>query len=127
MAELSAEEREAIAEKWLQQCGPCDAGLPMGCTHPDEDYRPVIAALLDDLAAAAVVAEDARAALARVEALLPDDCWITRTSMRCTDFIGGTIGASGVFAEEMCCLPCRIRAALLPVGQREEVAGDERH
>lgn len=40
---------EAIAEKWLQQCGPCDGGLPMGCTHPAEDYRPVMAALLEEL------------------------------------------------------------------------------
>lgn len=36
----------AIEEKWLQQCGPCDGGLPMSCTHPADDYRPVISALL---------------------------------------------------------------------------------
>jgi hypothetical protein len=40
---------EAVAEKWLQQCGPCDIGMPSGCTHPDEDYRPVMAALVEEL------------------------------------------------------------------------------
>jgi hypothetical protein len=36
----------AIEAKWLRMCGSCDAGLPMGCTHPDEDYRPVMASLV---------------------------------------------------------------------------------
>jgi hypothetical protein len=50
---------DAIADKWLQQCGPCDAGLPMGCSHPDEDYRPVLMDLVNTLAAveAQLVAE----------------------------------------------------------------------
>lgn len=42
---------EAIAEKWLQQCGSCDAGLPMGCACPTEDYRPAMSALLDEVEA----------------------------------------------------------------------------
>jgi hypothetical protein len=40
---------DAIREKWLQLCGSCDAGLPMNCTHPDEDYRPVMATLVDEI------------------------------------------------------------------------------
>ena len=36
-----------IAAEWLQQCGPCDAGLPMGCACPDKDPRPVIASLVE--------------------------------------------------------------------------------
>lgn len=28
-----------IIQRWLAQCGSCDAGLPMPCTHPDADYR----------------------------------------------------------------------------------------
>ena len=32
----------AEVEPWLQQCGSCDAGLPMGCTHPEGDYRNVL-------------------------------------------------------------------------------------
>lgn len=43
---MNAEELAGIEEKWLQQCGPCDGGLPMSCTHPTEDYRPVISDLL---------------------------------------------------------------------------------
>lgn len=46
---MSTVDTVAIAEKWLQQCGPCDGGLPMGCSHPSEDYRPTIAALVDEV------------------------------------------------------------------------------
>lgn len=38
-----------IRNKWLRVCGPCDAGLPGTCTHPNEDYRTVIADLITDL------------------------------------------------------------------------------
>jgi hypothetical protein len=40
---------DAIAEKWLRQCGPFDGGLAMGCTHPAEDYRPTMAALVGEV------------------------------------------------------------------------------
>lgn len=40
---------EAVEARWLQMCGSCDGGLPMSCTHPDEDYRPVMAALVDEI------------------------------------------------------------------------------
>lgn len=40
-----------IRERWLRVCPPCDAGLPGACTHPDADYRPVIADLVDEFAA----------------------------------------------------------------------------
>ena len=40
---------QAISDKWLDECGPCDLGLPYGCTHPQEDYRPVIATLLNEV------------------------------------------------------------------------------
>lgn len=46
---MSTVEAAAIRAKWLQPCGPCDAGLAMTCTHPDEDYRPTMAALCDAL------------------------------------------------------------------------------
>ena len=36
----------ADAEPWLQQCGPCDGGLPMTCSHPTSDPRVVIANLV---------------------------------------------------------------------------------
>jgi hypothetical protein len=32
----------AEVELWLQECGSCDAGLPMGCTCPPGDYRVVL-------------------------------------------------------------------------------------
>jgi hypothetical protein len=40
---------DIIEAKWLQQCGACDASLPMTCTHPAEDYRPTMAALVAEL------------------------------------------------------------------------------
>lgn len=42
-------ELDEIKDKWLRQCGPCDAGLPAECTHPDEDYRPVILDLVREI------------------------------------------------------------------------------
>ena len=39
----------AIEETWLQPCGACDAGLPMNCTHPEGDYRPVMLELVTEL------------------------------------------------------------------------------
>lgn len=41
---------EAIKRTWLNQCGPCDYGMPeCGCTHPQEDYRPVILSLVREV------------------------------------------------------------------------------
>lgn len=38
-----------IINKWLRSCGACDAGLPITCSHPQEDYRPVILELVREL------------------------------------------------------------------------------
>ena len=40
---------EAIKAKWLQVCPTCDGGIPGECSHPDEDYRTVIANLVAEL------------------------------------------------------------------------------
>jgi hypothetical protein len=37
------------ARPFLQQCGSCDAGLPMACTCPSGDYRPVMADLVAEV------------------------------------------------------------------------------
>lgn len=37
------------ARPFFQQCGVCDAGLPMSCTCPTEDYRPIMAALVEEV------------------------------------------------------------------------------
>lgn len=37
------------AQAHLVQCGSCDAGLPMSCTHPSEDYRPVLLDLVREV------------------------------------------------------------------------------
>ena len=48
-----------------------------------------------------------------VETLLPDRCWVNRsTHPRCSEFIGGTFVNGREWTKEMCCLPCRIRVAL---------------
>jgi hypothetical protein len=39
---------EAIDKKWLGICGACDAGIGM-CTHPTEDYRPVMLELVREV------------------------------------------------------------------------------
>jgi hypothetical protein len=46
---VTDDELDLLALKWLQVCATCDAGLPYGCSHPDEDYRPVIADLIDEV------------------------------------------------------------------------------
>ncbi len=38
-----------IAAKWATQCGTCDAGLPMACTCPTGDPRPVISQLINEI------------------------------------------------------------------------------
>ena len=41
---------DEIVEKWTNQCGSCDLGLPeYGCNHPDEDYRPVMLTLVREV------------------------------------------------------------------------------
>lgn len=41
---------EAITAEWLNQCGPCDYGMPeYGCTHPGGDYRPVMLELVREV------------------------------------------------------------------------------
>lgn len=42
---------DGVIVKWLMPCGPCDASVPVECTHPGEDYRPVMAKLVDEVAA----------------------------------------------------------------------------
>lgn len=37
------------AEPFLNQCGSCDAGLPMSCTCPSGDYRPVMLDLVREV------------------------------------------------------------------------------
>lgn len=67
-------------------------------------------------------------ALAEICDLLPDECWVSRTvEVRCTDYVGGTFADGAIFAEDMCCLPCRIRAVLTTVtspAAAERPAGD---
>lgn len=39
---------DAVAAKWLQQCGYCDAGIGE-CAHPEDDYRPVMLSLVREI------------------------------------------------------------------------------
>lgn len=47
----------AAAEPWLEQCGVHDAGLPMACTCPPGDFRPVMLALFAALRDAGLTSE----------------------------------------------------------------------
>jgi hypothetical protein len=40
---------DAIVREWLNPCGHCDGGLPMGCNCPNGDPRSVIADLVDEV------------------------------------------------------------------------------
>lgn len=42
MTSATHEQLTAEVEPWLQQCGSCDAALPMACTCPPGDYRAVL-------------------------------------------------------------------------------------
>lgn len=46
---MSADDIIKRAERFLNQCGSCDAGLPMGCTCPRDDYRPVMLELVREV------------------------------------------------------------------------------
>lgn len=37
------------AKPWMQQCGRCDADLPMACTCPPADPRPIVSALIAEI------------------------------------------------------------------------------
>lgn len=69
MAPLDLDE---IRDKWLAPCGACDAGLPMGCTHPEGDYRPVMLRLVAEVERVQTKLEDYRVRLVAAEADLLD-------------------------------------------------------
>jgi len=54
---------DAIRAKWLQVCGACDAGIGQQCSHPGDDYRPVILDLLTEVATLTEEFAEARAAM----------------------------------------------------------------
>lgn len=49
------------AAPFLNVCGSCDAGLPMSCTCPTGDYRPVMLDLVREVEALRAELEPARA------------------------------------------------------------------
>jgi hypothetical protein len=55
--------------------------------------------------------EAGRRLRAAVEALAAGECRVTRSATDCTALIGGPF-LSAAWTEEMCCLPCRLRALL---------------
>ena len=40
---------DAVVGEFLQQCGPCDGGLSMGCTCSPRDFRGTMSALVDEV------------------------------------------------------------------------------
>jgi hypothetical protein len=38
-----------VIRPWFTLCGPCDAGLPMACTCPQGDPRPIVAKLVAEV------------------------------------------------------------------------------
>lgn len=67
-------------------------------------------------------ADDLRA---RLGAVIPSECWVTRSDvgLDCTAMIGGGFENGAKFTEEMCCLPCRLRAALANPSATEDEEG----
>lgn len=61
---------EELADKWLQICGPCDGGLPMECTHPQEDPRSFIFMLVTDLRRFVKKVADLQAEIIELEELV---------------------------------------------------------
>lgn len=49
------------AAPFLNQCGPCDYGLPTSCTCPAGDWRAVMAELVREVERLRVITEAARA------------------------------------------------------------------
>lgn len=45
-ARLSPEALVRIEDAWSKICGPCDGGLPMGCSCPSDDPRTIIGWLI---------------------------------------------------------------------------------
>jgi hypothetical protein len=58
-------------------------------------------------------AEQAAADRERIEAMLPAECWVSRSdAVFCIGFVGGKFPNGAEFTADAVCLPCRLRAAL---------------
>jgi len=58
---------------WLDQCGSCDAGLPMNCTCPSGDPRSVILALVERLDAALALCDEVNPSTGRRRSIVNPD------------------------------------------------------
>jgi hypothetical protein len=63
------------AEPFLNPCGSCDAGMPMSCTCPTGDYRPVMLDLVREV-------ERLRAKQTAGPKPPPDTSWVQMTERR---------------------------------------------
>lgn len=105
-----AAEHEAEVEALRRELAAAEHVAGVRTAHRDR--------LRDDLLPAARArAEAAEAEVADLRAgvlaVLPAECWVTRhTEMVCTDMIGGGFENGAKWTEDMCCVPCRVRAAL---------------
>ena len=117
---LSSEEREALVEAVGTHCshtGPPDYSLPnwcRDCVDLVDDALPTVERILTARLATVTAERDRYAAqVAAVEALIPPECWVSRSDqVFCTDYIGGEFNNGHKWTEDLCCLPCRLRAAL---------------
>lgn len=98
---------------------------PMSVAPRPADRSPKPPTVTDESVALALAASahadyiDALGRLDQIEALLPAECWVTRSeAVFCADMIGGTLSNGAVFTEDACCLPCRVRRVISPANKR---------
>lgn len=94
------------------------------CSCPGDCTPPLVFDLLtragmtaDETVAltAAKWVNEAEGRISAALAVLPEECWVTRsTGISCIAAIGGTFSNGAEWTVEMCCVPCRVKAALDP-------------
>lgn len=120
------DEARAEVEHWRGMHDDAMAQLRLSIRETTE-ARAKCAGLSDLAAEKNARAKAAESALASVRALIPDECWVLRSTAAgpvCTDMVGGGFPNGAKFTDEACCLPCRIRAALAAPTTSDE--GDDR-
>jgi hypothetical protein len=70
---------DVVRETRLRECGACDYGLLTACVCPDDDYRPTLSGLVDEVERVRQLARDLATSLLVFAELggMPDTYWST--------------------------------------------------